>query len=55
MRSVARSRNLAEPVAVLLTVLGIRTAGNQATETSFTGGLRAWRPVNVSPTLTPSR
>ena len=48
---MAHSRNPVELVVALLAVLGTRTVEVPATETSVTGGLRAWRPANVSPRL----
>ena len=52
---VAHSRNLVESVVALLAVLGTTTAEVPATETLITGGLRAWRPANVSSKLVACR
>ena len=46
---MARLRNPAEPVVALLAVLGSRIVEVLVTKTQITGGLRAWRPANVSP------
>ena len=47
-QSAARSRNPAEPVVALLVVLGLSSVEVKAIEMWSTGGLRAWRPANVS-------
>ena len=48
-QSAARSRNPAGSVVALLVVLGTRSVEALAMEMWSTGGLKAWRPANVSP------
>ena len=49
---MALSQHLDESVVVLLAVLGIKNVEVLATAISFTAGLQAWRPANVSQLLT---
>ena len=45
---MAHSRNPAESVVALLVVLGLRTVEVLGIETLATGGLKAWKPADVS-------